>query len=106
MLSHAQIDELNAVYDEKLLQAQKSGDPLKVHLRSDKSGTSYAEFPEVTDHRGFTYAARYSQFWSQGYRDLIDNPVVLPIITELLSDLQWGHCPHKCRRLCCHPPGA
>lgn len=93
VLSPAQIDELNAVYDERLRQARKASDVLTVHLRSDKSGSSFEDVPQVTDYRGYTYATRYSHFWSKAYMDLIDNPVVLPILKELLSNPAWGHCP-------------
>jgi hypothetical protein len=42
-----------------------------------------------TDHYGNTYNG--VRFWSKAYRDLIDNPTMLPIITELLGDPKWGH---------------
>ena len=39
---------------------------------------------------GNTY--RGHRFWP-GFRQLIDNPVVLPILQELLGDPAWGHAP-------------
>ena len=29
--------------------------------------------------------------WSKPFRDLIDNPAVLPVLQELLGEPKWGH---------------
>ena len=31
------------------------------------------------------------RFWSKAYMDLVDNPVMLPILQEILGDPRWGH---------------
>ena len=46
---------------------------------------------ETTDRHGNTYTGR--RFWSQAYRDLVDNETMLPILQELLGDPAWGHAP-------------
>ena len=93
VLSHEQLAELNAEYDARLAAARDAGEILKIHLRSDASGTSHEEAAEATDSRGATYAARFGRFWSPAFRELVDNERVFPIIQELLSDPAWGHCP-------------
>lgn len=44
---------------------------------------------ETTDRHGNAYRGR--RMWSQAYRDLIDNPTLLPILQEILGDPAWGH---------------
>jgi hypothetical protein len=81
------------VYDERIQAKRESDETLTIHLRSDASGTTHEEAAQATDSRGRRYAARFGRFWSPAYRNLIDHPTILPIITELLADPAWGHCP-------------
>lgn len=75
----AQLAALNAEYD-----AHLQGGKL---LRYDESTED--ERWQTTDRHGNKYRGR--RMWSQPYRDLIDNPLVLPVLRELLGDPKWGH---------------
>ena len=44
---------------------------------------------EITDDYGNTYTGR--RMWNQAYRDLVDNPVLLPILREILGDRAFCH---------------
>jgi hypothetical protein len=92
VLSPSQLAELNGVFDERLRAARAAGTAGNL-LRADSSGQPHEAAPKVVDRHGSAYSARYGSFWSKGYRDMIDNEVMLPIVTELLSDPTWGHCP-------------
>ena len=43
----------------------------------------------VTDRHGNTYQGR--RFWSKAFRDLVDNPVMTPILREILGDRAYCH---------------
>jgi hypothetical protein len=73
-LSAAQLEELNAVYDAHMVDG-------KFAMGRDSR--------EVTDRHGNTYTGH--RLWSKAYRDLIDNPVMLPILREILGDPAWLH---------------
>ncbi len=75
----AQLAALNAEYD-----AHLRGGKL---LRYDESTED--ERWNTTDRHGNVYRGR--RMWSKQYRDLIDNPAVLPVLRELLADPKWGH---------------
>ena len=47
----------------------------------------------MVDDHGNRYSG--SRFWSRAYADLVDNPVMLPYLEELLGDPAWGHAPPR-----------
>lgn len=47
----------------------------------------------MVDDHGNRYTG--SRFWSRAYADLVDNPVMLPYLEELLGDPAWGHAPPR-----------
>ena len=59
---------------------------LVCHLRRQESR-------QVVDDHGNRYSG--SRFWSRAYADLVDNPVMLPYLEELLGDPAWGHAPPR-----------
>jgi hypothetical protein len=83
VLTAEQLTELNAVYDEMMFL------DAGVHRGPAKSSVKAPEI--ITDPHGNTYPGR--RFWSKAYRDLVDNPTMLPILTEILGDSSWGHAP-------------
>jgi hypothetical protein len=78
-LSPEQLAELNAVYDANV--GRLTGGPGRERGIYDTAMT--------TDRHGNTYEGQ--RMWSQAYRDLIDNPTVLPIVQEILGDPRWQH---------------
>lgn len=89
VLSQAQLDELNAVYDEQLERRDETLSASRNHRKrfSVRGRPSF----ETTDRHGSTYEGR--RLWSKAYRDLIDNEVMFPIVQEILGDPAWGHAP-------------
>eukprot|EP01052_Picozoa_sp_SAG31_P048575 SAG31_NODE_10222_length_1168_cov_1.569691_1_plen_187_part_00 len=81
VLSKAQLQELNAVYDahHPALNPDRPTDLDPARARS------------VTDRHGNHYKGR--RFWSKAYRDLVDHPKMLPILREILGNPEWGHAP-------------
>jgi hypothetical protein len=74
VLSAEAVAELNAAYEAN----HNRLNPGKGHEHQVKPRQP------CTDRHGNTYDGM--RFWSKGYRDLIDNPTMLPIITEILGD--------------------
>ena len=81
----AQLAALNAEYDAHL---HRGGTPYGDKLLRYDEFTKDGRW-ETTDRHGNVYRGR--RMWSQAYRDLIDNPVILPVLRELLGDPKWGH---------------
>jgi hypothetical protein len=59
-------------------------------MDGEKFGQSHEEH-QTTDRHGNTYLGR--RLWSKAYRDLIDNPIVFPILQEILGDPCYHHAP-------------
>lgn len=89
-LTEEQVDELNAVYDQRVLDGQdalaSAGTDQQVRFFIGQR-----ERQQTTDRHGNTYTGR--RFWSKAYMDLIDNETMLPIVEEVLGDPSWGHAP-------------
>lgn len=84
-LSQQQVYALNAGFDERIQDVSGAGtDKDKVRFYIGDRPSS-----EIADRHGNKYSGR--RFWSQAYRDLVDNPVVLPILREILGDRSYCH---------------
>jgi hypothetical protein len=84
-LSTQQLAELNAVYDERIQDVSGAGtDKDKVRFYIGERPSS-----EITDRHNNRYTGR--RFWSQAYRDLVDNSVMMPILREILGDRTYCH---------------
>ena len=84
-LSQKQVAELNAAFDERIQDVSEAGmdrDQVRYYIGERPSN-------EITDQHGNTYTGR--RFWSQAYRDLVDNPVIVPILHEILGDRSYCH---------------
>ena len=79
VLSAEVVDELNAGYDAN-------------HPQLHPGREGHREAAAVTDRHGSSYEGQ-PRFWSAAYRNLVDNPTMLPILRELLGDPAWGHAP-------------
>ena len=77
VLSKAALEELNRVYDQSHPRLNPDAEQLKPGR------------VQCTDRHNNTYKGQ--RFWSKAYRDLVDNPTMLPILTEILGDPRWGH---------------
>lgn len=90
VLNQQQLDELNQVYDQRVLEQEET------LSRAHKEGQvrfniGHRDRQTTTDRHGNTYEGR--RLWSKAYMDLIDNETMLPIIEEILGDPAWGHAP-------------
>ena len=79
---------LNADFDAHL-QGDADGDAALLARSADAEESAPDSSCHIMDQHGNSYTGR--RMWSQPFRDLIDNPVVLPILQELLGDPSWGH---------------
>ena len=85
MLSEQQITELNGAFDERIVDvsgASMDKDEVRFYIGDRPSD-------RVTDRHGNTYQGR--RFWSKAFRDLVDNPVMTPILREILGDRAYCH---------------
>lgn len=84
-LSEQQVVELNAAFDERIQDVSGAGtDKDKVRFYIGDRPSS-----EITDRHGNTFKGR--RFWSQAFRDLVDNPAMTPILREILGDRSYCH---------------
>jgi hypothetical protein len=90
VLSPSQLDELNAIYDEHILEREET----LSKAGTDNQNRFYIgarEKCETTDRHGNRYQGR--RFWGKPYMDLIDNETMLPFLQEILGNPAWGHAP-------------
>ena len=85
VLDQQQVAELNAAYDERISDVSGAGmdkDKVRFYI-GDRDSC------QVNDRHGNVYTGR--RFWSQAYRDLVDQPVMVPILREILGDRAYCH---------------